>query len=167
MPLIDLAAHDHWVWKVQHNPFHDNLLLSCSSDNTCSLWHLNLAAATCALVHSSSPAHAKAAPGAAGVAAGGQQGADGGAAAGGQKPGVVAAAAAAAVPVAVRAGPGGKPPSRSLPPTGRLQHYTGHQDSVYQAAWAATDPWAYVSLSFDGRLVLHSVPASIKYKLLL
>lgn len=38
-PLLELAGHAHTVWQARHNPFHDELLLSCSSDATVSLWY--------------------------------------------------------------------------------------------------------------------------------
>lgn len=31
--LKTLADHSHWVWTVRYNTFHDQLLLTCSSDN--------------------------------------------------------------------------------------------------------------------------------------
>ena len=32
-PLRVLADHSHWVWCVKYNPFHDQLLLTSSSDS--------------------------------------------------------------------------------------------------------------------------------------
>ncbi|KAJ3345459.1 Protein tssc1 [Kappamyces sp. JEL0680] len=31
-PLKEISNHTHWVWNVAFNKFHDQLLLSCSSD---------------------------------------------------------------------------------------------------------------------------------------
>jgi EARP and GARP complex-interacting protein 1 len=31
--LKTLNNHSHWVWSVRYNAFHDQLLLTCSSDN--------------------------------------------------------------------------------------------------------------------------------------
>lgn len=31
--LKTLSSHSHWVWSVRYNTFHDQLLLTCSSDN--------------------------------------------------------------------------------------------------------------------------------------
>ena len=42
-----------------------------------------------------------------------------------------------------------------------------HEESVYRAAWAATDPWVCASLSLDGRFVLNHVPRDVKYGILL
>jgi WD40 repeat protein len=39
-PLQELAGHSHWVWKARFSPFHDQLLLSSSTDNSVVLWYL-------------------------------------------------------------------------------------------------------------------------------
>ncbi|KAI8894941.1 hypothetical protein BC833DRAFT_603079 [Globomyces pollinis-pini] len=31
-PLMELSDHTHWIWNVSFNKYHDQLLLSCSSD---------------------------------------------------------------------------------------------------------------------------------------
>jgi len=31
--LKTISNHSHWVWSVRYNTFHDQLLLTCSSDN--------------------------------------------------------------------------------------------------------------------------------------
>ena len=36
---MELSGHAHAVWRARHNPFHDQLLLSCSSDATVGLWY--------------------------------------------------------------------------------------------------------------------------------
>ena len=38
-PLLELAGHDHWLWSVKYNRFHDELVLSASSDHTLGLWN--------------------------------------------------------------------------------------------------------------------------------
>ena len=40
-------------------------------------------------------------------------------------------------------------------------------ESIYAAAWSASDAWMYLTLSFDGRAVLQHVPSKEKYKILL
>lgn len=37
--LLELSGHAHTVWRARFNPFHDQLLLSCSSDATVGLWY--------------------------------------------------------------------------------------------------------------------------------
>jgi len=36
--LLELTGHSHWVWKCDINPFHNQLLLSSSSDSLVILW---------------------------------------------------------------------------------------------------------------------------------
>jgi len=40
-------------------------------------------------------------------------------------------------------------------------------EAVYDLAWSAADPWIFVSLGFDGSVVLNHVPSKEKYKILL
>jgi hypothetical protein len=49
---------------------------------------------------------------------------------------------------------------------GLLQVWTDHEDSVYTAEWSAADPWTFASLSYDGRLVIGSVPPAVKFGIL-
>ncbi|KAJ2246250.1 hypothetical protein GGI13_005514 [Coemansia sp. RSA 455] len=56
----------------------------------------------------------------------------------------------------------------SMRPTdGLVMQYDDHESSVYAVQWSATDPWVFASLSFDGRLVINTVPREEKYKILL
>lgn len=41
MPLLALNAHSHWVSSVRYNRFHDQLVLSCSTDSTAALWRVS------------------------------------------------------------------------------------------------------------------------------
>jgi hypothetical protein len=50
---------------------------------------------------------------------------------------------------------------------GRVHAYDEHEDSTYCVAWSAADPWAFASLSYDGRLVVNKVPKNVKYKVLI
>ncbi|GAB4819274.1 hypothetical protein N2152v2_006320 [Parachlorella kessleri] len=154
------------VWKVAFNPTSDNLLLSCSSDNTASLWHINLAAST---AQPARPATTVAVTAVAGPAASAAAASAASSAAGAKASRVGAAAEGPQQLKAAASGKGlGKAPARkALPPTGRVQNYTGHEDAVYQTAWSPIDPFSYVSLSHDGRLVLHSVPSSLRHRLLM
>eukprot|EP00300_Choanocystis_sp_HF-7_P036140 c5134_g1_i2.p1 GENE.c5134_g1_i2~~c5134_g1_i2.p1 ORF type:complete len:360 (+),score=60.25 c5134_g1_i2:42-1121(+) len=47
------------------------------------------------------------------------------------------------------------------------REYKDHEESVYGIAWSACDGWVYATLSYNGRLVVGSVPATDKYKILL
>ena len=41
------------------------------------------------------------------------------------------------------------------------------REAVYDLDWSAADPWVYVTLGFDGNVVLNHVPSKEKYKILL
>jgi len=41
------------------------------------------------------------------------------------------------------------------------------REAIYDLAWSAADPWVFVTLSFDGNVVLNHVPSKEKYKILL
>lgn len=63
--------------------------------------------------------------------------------------------------------PGGEP---SPPPgaggAGDSTTFDEHEESVYSVAWSEADPWAFASLSHDGRLVCSRVPDSTKYEMM-
>lgn len=42
-----------------------------------------------------------------------------------------------------------------------LRSYNGHEDSVYGIAWSLREPWIFASLSYDGRVLVDSVPQNI------
>ncbi len=39
-PVKILHGHSHWVWSVRYNRYHDQLLVSSSSDNLVKLWNV-------------------------------------------------------------------------------------------------------------------------------
>lgn len=57
--------------------------------------------------------------------------------------------------------------SETAAPNVRVAQHTQHGDSIYAAAWGAADSWMYLTVSFDGKAVLHHVPSKEKYKILL
>ena len=50
---------------------------------------------------------------------------------------------------------------------GLVAKYAQHEDSVYSVAWSSVDPWTFASLSYDGRVVVSTVPPEEKRKLVL
>lgn len=50
---------------------------------------------------------------------------------------------------------------------GLVRSLTEHDDSIYSLVWSAADAWLFASLSLDGRLCAHYVPAAEKYRILL
>ena len=49
---------------------------------------------------------------------------------------------------------------------GQLERIEEHEESVYACAWSTADPWAFASLSYDGRVVISRVKRKHKYALL-
>lgn len=56
--------------------------------------------------------------------------------------------------------------SETSAPNVRVARYE-HMDSVYGTTWGAADAWIYVSVGYDGKVVLNHVPSKEKYKILL
>jgi hypothetical protein len=50
---------------------------------------------------------------------------------------------------------------------GLVREYADHDESVYGLVWSAADAWLFASLSLDGKLCAHYVPAATKYQILL
>ncbi|RQM22170.1 hypothetical protein B5M09_003762 [Aphanomyces astaci] len=103
----------HRVWCVKYNRFHDQLVLSSSSDSSVNLWRVSSISSAPLLDESTD--------------AGGIDIGD-----------------------------------------AKISTHDGdHEDSVYAVAWGSQDSWVYVSLSYDGRVVLNTVPSTEKYRILL
>lgn len=41
VPAITMLNHSHWVWSIRYNQFHDQLVLTCSSDSRVNLTRIN------------------------------------------------------------------------------------------------------------------------------
>ena len=53
------------------------------------------------------------------------------------------------------------------PVDGLVKVYEQHEESVYSLAWSPADPWIFASVSYDGRLVVNTVPQDHKYKIIM
>jgi EARP and GARP complex-interacting protein 1 len=112
------GIHKHWIFSVSFNKFHDQLLLSSSSDGKVAL--------TRALSCSSE--------------------------------------AEAALNVSDVSN---IDDDKSIQ-NGVLKIFSSeHDDSVYLCEWSFFDPWAFASLSYDGRLIISRVPKEHKYQIIL
>lgn len=144
VPLEELVGHSHWVWRARFNPVYDELILTSSSDATVRLWR--------------DSAHSSSAEGAAGERDTGRLDND--------------VALLGSIGRQPRGGVGGGgDPGRGSgageDAVGQVHCFDDHEDSVYGATWSAADPWCFASLSYDGRLVLNTVPRAEKYRILL
>lgn len=50
---------------------------------------------------------------------------------------------------------------------GLVTCYQEHEDSVYGCCWSAESPWVFASLSYEGCLLVHTVPSDAKEDILL
>jgi len=121
----ELSDHTHWIWSVAFNKFHDQLLLSSSSDNLVNLQS------------------------------------------------IVSISSAAYGAYEDEEDDEGDDQSldhyrytREKPTDGLIHTYDQHEDSVYAVAWSHADIWTFVSLSYDGRIVVNRVPRDEKFRIL-
>lgn len=50
----------------------------------------------------------------------------------------------------------------------RVAHHNNSSfEAIYASSWAASEAWMYVTVAYDGTMVLHHVPSKEKYKILL
>jgi len=108
-PVVKVSSHSHWVWQARFNPYHEQLLLTSSSDSLVQLWNL-----------------------------------------------------------AQDEEDGNKTEARASSGADLKPHtFDEHEDSVYSVSWSTADPWTFLTLSYDGRVMCNQVPSSVKYKILL
>jgi len=114
-------GHQHWVTKARYNPFHDQLVISSSTDGTVCLWRA-ASVSSAPLLDMESDDEDQAAQ---------------------------------------------HPETRKQQQDALVKSFDDNLDSVYGIAWSAVNAWVYASLSYDGKAVIHTVPAGEKYKILL
>lgn len=117
------GVHSHWVNKARYNPFHDQLILSSSTDSLVCLWRATSVSST-PLVDLDLLADD-----------GDQQ----------EKK------------TTMEMNNNSKE-ENSMGEDGLIKAYDEHQDSVYACSWSLTDAWVFASLSYDGKLVVRTVP---------
>lgn len=139
-PLKTLVGHSHWVQNIKYNPSHDQLLVSTGSDNIVNLWRITSTSSVPWENTIHSVEHDSIAN---------NQYLD--------------------------------KKLKSLDYNSnqynsnvdidaidiKIRSIDQHEDSVYSMAWSACEPWMFVTLSYDGRIILSHVPSTEKYKILL
>lgn len=145
-PLKVMKNHTHWVWSVRYNQFHDQLILSSSSDTRVILSN-DYSISSYAMIEMNESGS---------DIDDDYDGIDGGLEQAGSNE--INSDADSS-------------PSESFQierqPEGIVKVYEEHEDSVYAVEWSSVDPWLFASLSHDGRLVINSVPDMLKYSILL
>jgi WD40 repeat protein len=152
------GGHTHWTTCVKYNPYHDQLLLSAGTDSVVNLWRISSISSAPLL----------------------DLGDDG-------KENDSFEKRRNNDPIAAAAENGGVDDSfDDMINDNSFDDDTDSQDTeyghdrpdvrvtmmemreaVYDVCWSAADPWLYVSLGYDGNVVLNHVPSKEKYKILL
>ena len=178
-PLRTLrGGHTHWTTCVKYNSFHDQLLLSGGTDSMVNLWRISSI--------SSAPL----------MDLGGAiddddddddddvEGEDvdeGGRGAGGSSNGVemnLDGMSSSMMDPAAAASSMGMEGRESGVDSASVDTDGGNapdvrvtkmemREAIYDVAWSAADPWLFVTLGYDGNVVLNHVPSKEKYKILL
>ena len=132
-----------------YNRFHDQLLLSASTDGAVKLWRA-------ASISSAPPAEYE---------LDGALGDDGD----GDADGLVKEYASGRVSDFWGASRARSQPhtSHPAPPSLHYYRYDEHEQSVFGLVWSAADAWVFASLSLDGKCMISHVPPAEKYKILL
>ena len=134
-----------------YNRFHDQLLLSASTDGAVKLWRA-------ASISSAPPAEYE---------LDGALGDDGD----GDADGLVKEYALGRVSDLWGASHARSQPHTSHPAPPSLfsyhHRYDEHEQSVFGLVWSAADAWVFASLSLDGKCMISHVPPAEKYKILL
>ena len=152
--LVCTGGHSHWSWNVLYNPFHDQLVLSTGTDSMVNLWRVSSVSSAPLLTlnddddddeHHDQDNRNEGGGG--GNHCHHHHGKD------------------------ENKDNNNSNNNRNLSETaahnvlvGRMEHTA---DACYGAAWGAADAWIYVTVGYDGKVVLSHVPSKEKYKILL
>ncbi|KAJ1874867.1 phosphatidylserine decarboxylase 1 [Coemansia sp. RSA 1722] len=138
-PLLEIANHSHWVYSVAFNPNHDQLLLSAGADGLVNLESVvSVSSAQVVATHHQAEEDTRQ-----------EDASDASSVDGGDSE------------------CGASDIGSGQATDGLVAQFDDHETSVYTARWSHADPWIFASLSFDGRMVINSVPREEKYKILL
>jgi WD40 repeat protein len=141
-PLLKMikGGHTHWVSTIRFNPYHDQLLVSTGTDSAVNLWRIS-SISSAPILEVSEEATFTGKLGSSGTTDDDEY-----------------------YTLSQSRDSASGPHVDTTAPDINVQKYE-HQESVYGMTWI--DPWCYVSLSYDGHVVLHHVPSKEKYKILL
>ena len=147
-PAVSLANHAHWIWSIRFNQFHDQLVLTCSSDSKVVLSRV-------ASLASQPFGHLLLGSGDVMTGEGGSSSEDE----------VLLQQQMLRKRAAKQQEDGASQPLQQQQDK-VIATFEEHEDSVYAAEWSPADPWTFASLSFDGRIVINKVPRSEKMDIL-
>lgn len=151
-PALHLQTHTHWIWSIRYNPYHDQLVLSASSDARVALMRVQSIA--------SEPF---------GQITDYDEENDGSLDGDGSDAVQDRTEANSEAEVAIKEQDSDNNAScdKNMKQLDDevINVYEEHDDSVYAAEWA-TDPWIFASLGFESRLVINKVPKVEKFNIL-
>ena len=152
-PSVSLRSHSHWIWSIRFNQFHDQLVLTASSDSHVVLSRVSSLASQPfghellgdldnLSVDQDSVSRDRVSNGSTQIA----KSVDGD-----------------TLSIESRKS---RTPSAKEANDKAIASFEEHEDSVYCAEWSTADPWVFSSLSYDGRLIVNKVPKSEKLNIL-
>jgi WD40 repeat protein len=144
--LVGRGGHSHWVSNIKYNPFHDQLVVSTGTDSIVNLWRVSSISSAPLLQLDDENDDLGGSAGDIMFPSSGDGGGD-------------------ITTDTHKEGSGGGIGGSNAANI-RVSRYE-HQDSIYDMAWGAADAWIYVTVAFDGKVVLNHVPSNEKYKILL
>jgi WD40 repeat protein len=133
-----LCGHSHWVTGAKFNRFHDQLILSGSSDSNVNLWRVSSTSSAPLLDYDDDEDDVK------------------------ETVSSVSNLSSATPAVSNKLSK-----EQYSSSDGLVQSYDEHEESVYGVTWSNADPWVFASLSYDGRVIVNNVPSDEMYKILL
>lgn len=159
-PCMSMLNHTHWIWSIRYNPFHDQLVLTSGSDTRVSLMRMqSIASEPFGHLLEDDDLDEACSPEASDKDEDSSQHDDG-------NNEIQKDQSDEAFQGVENTNPDGKiDRNRQILPDEVLNIYEDHDDSVYVAEWVS-DPWIFVSLGFESRLVLNKVPKAEKFNIL-
>ena len=149
-PIVSMLNHSHWIWSVRYNLYHDQLILTCSSDCRVVLSRVSSFASqpfghlldADDTINESTQEFEDANEQSTNDASNRNE--------------LINDNLTESTSF-----------SQKKLEDGVVSVFTEHEDSVYAAEWSNADPWIFASLSYDGRLAINRVPKEEKYNLLI
>jgi len=140
-PLLSLGGHTHWVSQAKYNHFHDQLMLSSGTDGVVCLWRVSSISSAPLVEETTSTTDAD------------QRSKD-------NK--LLFWEKTVNFNLSTKRNDAAMTNSDTI-----VRVHNDHDESVYSVAWSMSDAWTYASLSYDGKVFVHQVPSTEKYKILL
>ncbi|EFA80313.1 WD40 repeat-containing protein [Heterostelium album PN500] len=140
-PVKMFSGHNHWIWNAKFNKYHDQLVITSSSDNTVNLWHVY--SISSAMQDQNKDITSNSSPSIEGQTNEQQQQ---------QQQQQQQSHSSHSSHISSTGGKTNKRKEDKL-----IKTFEEHEDSVYNVCWG-TSNFIFASLSYDGRVVINNVP---------